>query len=66
MKMPFGKYKGVDIAFINSAYLQWVNNQDWFIDKYEKECLAVEKELEEREFSHSHFYEDKIKVKEVK
>jgi len=68
MKLPFGKYgpknfppDGVDIAFINSGYLKWLVEQDWFIMKTdEKIVVAVEKELEEREFAHSHFYEDKI------
>jgi hypothetical protein len=69
MKLKFGKYKptaknpkGIDICFINSGYLKWISDQDWFIAKFPKEMLAVQKELEDREFSHSHFYEDKVNL----
>ena len=63
MKMPFGKHKTIDIAFINSGYLKWLIGEDWFVMKSDETLVvAVEKELEEREFSHSHFYDDKVKV----
>ena len=63
MKMPFGKYRGHDICFINSGYLKWLIDQDWFVMKQpEILVLAVEKELELRDMDSSHFYEDKIRV----
>jgi len=62
MKMPFGKYKGHDICFINSGYLRWLLDQDWFLRRDENEILAIEKELELRDMDSSHFYEDKINV----
>lgn len=69
MKMSFGKYgpskkhpRGVDITFINSGYLKWLYGQAWLEDRDLDLCLAIEKELKERDFSHSHFYEDKINV----
>ena len=63
MKMPFGKYKGVDLAFINSGYLNWLINQDWFVMKSDESLVvAVEKELDERERGKSHFYDDKVSI----
>ena len=63
MKMPFGKYKSVDLAFINSGYLNWLIGQDWFVMKSDESLvLAVETELGQREFSGSHFYDDKVNV----
>jgi len=72
MKMKFGKYgprnfppDGADIVFINSDYLRWLLDSDWFLlNRPEEEALAVEKELEERTFNHSHFFLDKVKPKE--
>ena len=61
-KMPFGKYKGIDIIFINSGYLRWLLNEDWFISKDDDLVLAVEKELELRDMDDSHFYEDKVNI----
>ena len=26
MKMPFGKYKGMELRFIDSSYLEWILN----------------------------------------
>ena len=64
MKMPWGEYKGVDIVFINSNYLKWIIDQDWFLAKSQNEllCCDIEKELNERDFSHGHFYDDKVRV----
>lgn len=70
MKMPFGKYgpknfppNGLDICFINSGYLKWLIEEDWFIMKQDENLvIAVEKELEEREMGNDHFYEDKVKI----
>lgn len=68
MKMPFGKYgpsslnpKGVSLEFINSGYLKWLLEQDWFIMKDDALVLAVEHELKLREKDSSHFYQDKVR-----
>jgi uncharacterized protein (DUF3820 family) len=63
MKMKFGKYRGHDICFINSGYLKWLLDQDWFLKRDESEILAIEKELKLRDMDSSHFYQDKISVK---
>jgi len=67
MKIPFGKYKGVDICFINSNYLKWLIEQEWFFmpKRNEELVVAVEKEYEWRENTGAHFYQDKVKT-EVK
>ena len=63
MKMPFGKYRGIDLVFINSGYLKWLIEQDWFVMRPDETMvLAVEKELGERERGMSHFYDDKVHV----
>lgn len=70
-KMTFGKYgpskthpQGMDIAFINSSYLRWALEQDWFwrIRSSAELEKAIERELEVRDRSDGHFYEDKVKV----
>lgn len=70
MHMPWGKYgpekfppRGADICFINSGYLRWLSGQEWFFMKKGNEELvvAIEKELEMRENSGGHFYEDKVR-----
>ena len=62
-KMTFGKYRGFDIAFINSGYLKWLIDQDWFVMKTpENLVVAVEKELKERDRGKSHFYDDKVDI----
>jgi len=67
MKLPFGKYgpskkfpSGVDIVFINSSYLKWLLEQDWFIDSDSDLVLAVEEELRLRDADNSHFWRDKV------
>ena len=66
MKMLFGKYRGVDICFINTGYLRWLIDQDWFLFKRsEQEVIAIEKELEIRDMDNSHFYEDKININKL-
>ena len=60
MKMKYGKYKGIELSLINSGYLKWLLEQDWFLKRNEAEILLIEKELVERDFSHGHFYEDKV------
>lgn len=62
-KMPFGKFKDIDICLISSGYLKWLVRQDWFVMKQpESLVLAVENELEWRDTYNEHFYEDKVRV----
>lgn len=64
-KLSFGRYSrngGVDIMFINSGYLKWLMDEDWFPDKYPNDFNAVEEELNRRDYEHDHFYEDKVKI----
>ena len=62
MRMPFGKYKDVDLCFVNSGYLKWLIDQDWFVDKDSDLVLEVERELKLRDMDSSHFYIDKVEV----
>lgn len=62
MKLPFGKYKGIHIDFVNSGYLKWLCDQDWFMDKFPEELNTVEEELNRRDYEDGHFYEDKVHI----
>lgn len=71
MKMTFGKYgpahfspNGVSIEFINSGYLKWLMQADWFImsTKHEDLRCAVEAELVNRDDWDAHFWKDKVVV----
>lgn len=59
MKLKFGKYKNVDICFVNSGYLRWLKRMDFVEDD---EMVEIERELQLRDMDNSHFYEDKVKV----
>lgn len=61
MKMPFGKHRGVSLELINSNYLRWLIEEDWFIDRDDDLVVAVEEELKDRDKWDGHFYEDKVK-----
>lgn len=61
-KLPFGKYKGILLRFVNSNYLNWLLEQDWFLDKYDDLAVQVEAELAWRDKWNVHFYKDKIKA----
>jgi len=64
MKLPFGKYRDIELCFINSGYLKWLIDQDWFVmERPEAEVIAVEKELELRDMDSSHFWKNKVRVK---
>ena len=54
----------MDIAFINSGYLEWVMGQGWFCDlTVNRELLdAIQAELDIRDKSDGHFMEDKVRV----
>ncbi len=74
MHIPFGKYdpkncppNGADICFINSGYLKWLINQDWFLGRSDETLLLeIEKELNLRDLNGDHFYEDKININKFK
>jgi len=61
MKMPFGKHRGVSLELINSNYLRWLIEEDWFIDRDDDLVVAVEEELKDRDKWDNHFYDDKVK-----
>ncbi len=49
MKVPFGKFKGLDIEEVPSRYLLYLTEQDWFNDKFVQLSNEVVKELEWRD-----------------
>ena len=61
-KLCFGKYVNISIDFINSGYLKWLVDEDWFDEKYPEHAEAVEDELNKRDHEQSHFYKDKVHV----
>ena len=62
--MPWGKYKGISLEFINSGYLKWLLQQGFMLRKPENELLVcdIEKEIGLRDLDNSHFWKDKVKV----
>jgi len=64
-KMPFGKYKGISLEFINSGYFKWLLDQAWFLGQSRNELLicAIEEEMNLRDADNSHFYKDKVVLK---
>jgi hypothetical protein len=73
MKMSFGKYgpknfppNGVSIEFINSGYLKWLLEQDFFITDKSKEplYLDIQEEMNQRDINNDHFEKDKVKLPE--
>lgn len=63
MKIPFGKYKDLDIVYADSHYLRYLDNQDWFWEKFEPLALAVQEEMKIRDLNNSHFDEDSAPIK---
>jgi len=70
MKLNFGKYgpknfppNGISIEFVNSGYLKWLIDEDWFLRDSRNEllCCAIEEELKLRDMNNDHFYQDKVK-----
>jgi uncharacterized protein (DUF3820 family) len=48
--LPFGKYSGQPIEDIEDVnYLEWLLEQDWFVNKFGDGVVAIEKELKFRE-----------------
>jgi len=44
MKLPFGKHKGrhlMDVADDDLLYLDWLNGEAWFLERYPRLAQAV-------------------------
>ena len=59
MVMPFGKHVDEDIREVPSDYFEWLLDEDWFEEKFEKLCQRIKEEMETRTRSYGHFYSDK-------
>ena len=46
--IPFGKFEGEDIEDVPPTYLQWLAEQEWFVEKFPEGLRAINKELEYR------------------
>ncbi len=47
-RMPFGKYRGMELRDIKSSYLLWISNEEWFEVKFYSLGEMVNKEIERR------------------
>ena len=47
--IPFGKHEGEDIEDVETSYLEWLVDQDWFENKFAKGLEAVREELSYRD-----------------
>ena len=45
MKMPFGKYKGLELQECPIEYCSWLSNQEWVNDKLKMELDKTVDEL---------------------
>lgn len=43
--VPFGKFKGCPIEDLETSYLEWLTEQDWFMEKFVEGSEAIGKEL---------------------
>ena len=43
--MPFGKHKGTAIEDLESGYLEWLTEQEWFLEQFVAGAEAIGKEL---------------------
>lgn len=62
MRFSFGKYKDISVEFVNSGYLKWLLDQDWFEEKYPDDYEFVVEEHGRRDDEQSHFYGDKVYI----
>lgn len=62
MRLTFGKYKDISIDFVNSGYLKWLIEQDWFEEKFQDQWDGVTDELSTRDYEQAHFYADKVHI----
>ena len=53
--LPFGAHKGKDIVDVDSEYLRWLLEQDWFLNKFKDLTKAIEEELNHRTKMNCHF-----------
>ena len=59
MIFPFGKHSGKEVEEVPSDYLWWLMEQEWFeTDRWYELYVEVEDELEVRDRSDAHFYEE--------
>jgi uncharacterized protein (DUF3820 family) len=56
--IPFGKFKGKVLEEINSGYLRWLAEEEWFEKKYPELIEPVEDELNWRTTMNRHFYDE--------
>jgi uncharacterized protein (DUF3820 family) len=47
--IPFGKHNGKPIEDVPTSYLEWLTEQDWFVEKFSEGSKAIGKELEFRQ-----------------
>ena len=47
--LPFGKHKGKPVDRVETEYLEWLCEQDWFIEKFDEGAEAVGREIEKRQ-----------------
>ena len=43
--VPFGKHKGSPIEDLETHYLEWLTEQDWFLEKFTQGATQIGKEL---------------------
>ena len=43
--VPFGKNKGTAIEDLETDYLEWLTEQEWFLDKFKDGSEAIGREL---------------------
>ena len=43
--IPFGKNKGEPIEDVGTDYLEWLTEQEWFLQKFKDGAEAIGKEL---------------------
>lgn len=47
--IPFGKHRGSPIEDVPTSYLEWLTEQDWFVEKFSEGMKQIGKELEFRQ-----------------
>jgi len=58
-KLPFGKFKGIDIEDVPDFYLTWISGEKWFIIREPKLCENIVKELKYRDRFDLHIKEER-------
>lgn len=65
MKMPFGKYKNVDISEVPNSYIDWIIGEGKFKDRNPKLFKELVDELAIRKRSYIHIEEEKPEPEDV-